>query len=59
MPRKWVQNYGHDQPAYVSNSANKEMYGKCLVNEKESYYSCSGQHQDTSRLCPCRKTLTH
>ena len=31
------------------------MYSKCLVNEKESYYSCSGQHEDTSRICPCRK----
>jgi hypothetical protein len=34
--------------------ANKDMYGKCLVNEKESYYSCSGHHADTTRICPCR-----
>lgn len=51
---KCSKNYGHDQPAYVSNKANS-IFGSCLVNDKEAYYSCSGSHPDTSRLCPCRK----
>jgi hypothetical protein len=29
--------------------ANKEMYGKCLVNEKEAYYSCSGSNEQPPR----------
>jgi len=51
---KCEENYGHDQPAYVSNPANKEKFGTCLVNKKEQYFSCNGNHADTQRLCPCR-----
>lgn len=50
---KCKTNYGHDQPAYVSASSNPE-YGSCLTNSKEAFYSCSGSHKDTRRLCPCR-----
>lgn len=47
-------NFGYDQPAYVGNSANKEQFGKCLYNSKESFLSCAGAHADTQRLCVCR-----
>jgi len=47
-------NFGYDQPAYVANAANKDQFGKCLYNSKETFLSCSGAHADTQRLCPCR-----
>mmetsp|Transcript_78647 Transcript_78647/g.211336 ORF Transcript_78647/g.211336 Transcript_78647/m.211336 type:complete len:259 (+) Transcript_78647:15-791(+) len=53
-PGKCKENFGHDQPAYVSSEENKESYGMCLVNSKEAYYSCAGSHKHTRRLCPCR-----
>ena len=42
-------NRGSDQPAF--NPKEKS----CLFNNNLQYISCSGQHKDTKRLCPCRK----
>jgi hypothetical protein len=33
------------------------MYGKCLVNGKEAYYSCSGTYPASTRVCPKPETL--
>lgn len=45
---------GPDQPAMVTLSAPSGMSpGKCLVNTDPSYFSCSGRHKVTFRLCPC------
>ncbi len=40
---------GYDQPAFIAATS------KCLWNGKDFYFSCSGAHKDTIRLCPCRK----
>jgi len=52
-PDRCVTNMGHDQPAFVASPNNKELFGKCLINSKESYFSCQGSHPDTRRICPC------
>jgi hypothetical protein len=49
-------NVGSDQPAYVpSSSSGGASAGKCLFNQNPQYFSCTGRHKTTLRLCPCRK----
>jgi hypothetical protein len=45
-------NVGGDQPAYVV-LANDAHFGKCLINSDPAFFSCSGKHVNTRRLCPC------
>lgn len=45
-------NVGNDQPAYVVLE-NDAHFGKCLINSNPDFFSCSGRHVNTRRLCPC------
>ena len=47
-------NVGSDQPAYVAGGGSGNR-GKCFTNANSQYFSCSGRHKATQRLCPCRK----
>jgi hypothetical protein len=50
-------NSGYDQPAFVSLSAPAASSpGACLHNGQAAYFSCSGKHPQTTRVCPCRPT---
>ena len=46
---KCEKNHGSDQPA-MSIKGNA-----CYINTNTQYISCSGEHESTRRLCPCRK----
>ena len=45
---------GGDQPCLVV-SPTSDKVGKCLFQGNAQYFSCSGRHDDTARLCPCQK----
>ena len=47
-------NVGGDQPCMVVAAA-AEKANKCLFQGNAQYFSCSGKHANTARLCPCRK----
>jgi hypothetical protein len=47
-------NIGSDQPAYVVGDDGTSSK-KCFFNKNKQYFSCSGRHGATQRLCPCRK----
>ena len=47
---------GGDQPCMVMAAASKRAK-KCLFQSNAQYFSCSGKHTETARLCPCQRNF--